>query len=195
MGDLVLITGGARSGKSRFAESLAAERGGRVLYLATLQPLDQEMAERVLRHRESRPQEWRTVEEPLGVAHALEEAAGSFDTCVLDCITLWVSNLLLADMPEASILESVRKLIDGNSRRASTLIAVTNETGSGLVPEYELGRRFRDVLGEANQLLAGAATSAYLCTAGIAIDIKAIGIPIAPPPTGPSPPAGEGAGG
>ncbi len=180
MGEMILITGGARSGKSRFAEKLASERGPDVLYLATLEPGDEEMARRVQVHRASRPAVWRTLEEPLDVTGALEKS-GPYGVCLLDCLTLWVSNLLLTSETEDSgeaCLERVRRLVLWQGGQAAGLIVVTNEVGSGLVPEYPLGRLFRDILGEANQLMAAAADAAYLCVAGYAIDIKAGGRPI-----------------
>jgi adenosylcobinamide kinase/adenosylcobinamide-phosphate guanylyltransferase len=185
MGDLTLITGGARSGKSRFAERLASEHGGEVLYLATLEPADDEMARRVEAHRRSRPAAWRTVEEPIAVVEALSRAE-PFDVCLLDCVTLWVSNLLLAagedeaerepDAAARRALAAVQALADWHAGRDARLIVVTNEVGSGLVPEYPIGRLFRDVLGEANQLLAAAASRVYLCVAGYAIDVRSAGI-------------------
>jgi adenosylcobinamide kinase/adenosylcobinamide-phosphate guanylyltransferase len=175
MGRLVFITGGARSGKSRLAERIAAGRGGPVVYLATLQPLDDEMRARVAEHRNARPREWRTVEEPLDLVPALE-AARPFATCLLDCVTLWVSNLLLAGTEP---LGRVRSLLEWQQSQQSTLIVVSNEAGAGVVPEYEIGRRFRDALGEANQLICAEADEAYLCLAGRALDLKALGRPIA----------------
>ena len=174
MGRLTFITGGARSGKSRLAERLAMRAKGPVVYLATLEPLDDEMKARVQEHRRLRPAGWTTIEEPLDPIRALD-AAPTFETCLLDCITLWVSNLLLRD---EGPLPRLRALIEWQRARSSSLIVVSNETGSGVVPEYELGRRFRDALGEANQLLCAAADEAYLCVAGTALDLKALGRPI-----------------
>jgi adenosylcobinamide kinase/adenosylcobinamide-phosphate guanylyltransferase len=191
MGDLTLITGGARSGKSRFAERLASEHGGEVLYLATLEPADDEMARRVEAHRRSRPASWRTVEEPVAVVEALSRAE-PFDVCLLDCVTLWVSNLLLtegdaaaggeADAAARRALAAVNALLEWHAARDTRLIVVTNEVGAGLVPEYPIGRLFRDVLGEANQVLAAGASRVYLCVAGYAIDVRSAGIPISADP-------------
>jgi adenosylcobinamide kinase/adenosylcobinamide-phosphate guanylyltransferase len=194
MGEITFITGGARSGKSRFAESLAARSEGRVVYLATLQPLDEEMASRVHSHRAARPPSWVTVEEPLRLTEALSRQP-AFAVCLLDSLTLWVSNLILESRPSSdaaagplseeagkaiagNVLARARALLEWQSAQPSSLIVVTDEVGSGLVPEYPLGRLYRDVLGEANQLVAGAADSAYLCVAGHAIDIRAVGKPI-----------------
>jgi adenosyl cobinamide kinase/adenosyl cobinamide phosphate guanylyltransferase len=137
MGELVLVTGGARSGKSRFAEKLAGEHRGRVVYLATLEPADAEMRRRVEIHRESRPPNWATLEEPMNVVAALSKAL-PYDVCVFDCLTLWVSNLLLAGGEVASateadasaaVLARVRELIDWQARQAAALLVVTNEVG------------------------------------------------------------------
>ncbi|HXH21015.1 MAG TPA: bifunctional adenosylcobinamide kinase/adenosylcobinamide-phosphate guanylyltransferase [Dehalococcoidia bacterium] len=186
MGELVLVTGGARSGKSRFAERLAAGFGPNVAYIATLVPGDDEMRRRVAAHRRARPRAWRTIEEPLDVVSALARA-GSLDACVLDCLTLWVSNLLLqadeaAEGREADVsrvvLDPVHALLQTQRARAGALIVVTNEVGSGLVPEYRLGRLFRDALGEANQAVAAAASRVYLCVAGHALDVRALGTPV-----------------
>ncbi len=191
MGELTFITGGARSGKSRLAESLAARSQGRVIYLATLQPLDEEMAARVQSHRAARPPSWLTVEEPLRLTEALS-AQPAFTVCLLDSLTLWVSNLILESRPSSetaagplseeagkviatNVLAHVRALLEWQSAQPSSLIVVTDEVGSSLVPEYPLGRLYRDILGEANQLVAAAADNAYLCVAGHAIDIRAIG--------------------
>ncbi|HEY7270147.1 MAG TPA: bifunctional adenosylcobinamide kinase/adenosylcobinamide-phosphate guanylyltransferase [Dehalococcoidia bacterium] len=174
MGALTFITGGARSGKSRLAERLASRASGPIVYLATLEALDDEMRRRVTDHRNARPAAWRTVEEPLEVIDALDRA-GPYDACVFDCVTLWLSNLLLRDREP---LPAVEALIEWQAKQAAALIVVSNEVGSGVVPEYELGRRFRDALGEANQLLSAAASEAYVCVAGRAIDLRALGKPI-----------------
>lgn len=184
MGILVLVTGGARSGKSRFADKLAPRLGSRVVYLATLEPGDEEMRRRVEAHRASRPEAWHTVEEPLDLTGALSRAE-PYDVCVLDCLTLWVSNLLMAmdvtargDKALEHVLERVGDLLGWHQRRQTHLIVVSNEVGGGLVPEYPLGRLFRDALGEANQLVAAAADEVYLCVAGFALDVKRLGLPI-----------------
>jgi adenosylcobinamide kinase/adenosylcobinamide-phosphate guanylyltransferase len=183
MGTTTFVTGGARSGKSRFAETLAREAGGRVVYLATMQPGDDETAARIQAHRARRPSDWLTVEEPLDPETALSRV-GDYDVCLLDCLTLWLSNLLLAgpgapdEAASAAALERVRGLLTWQAARESSLIVVSNEVGAGIVPENPLGRLFRDLLGEANQLVAAASGRAYLCAAGYAVDLKALGRPV-----------------
>ncbi len=180
MGDLTFVLGGARSGKSRLAERLATEAGEQVLYLATLEPLDDEMRARVLRHRERRPPSWTTVEEPVSVVRALDASAG-FDVCLLDCLTLWVSNLLLAgedgnaDRATSATLGAVEGLLEWQRRARSALVVVSNEVGGGIVPDTPLGRLFRDVQGLANQLVAAQADRFYVTTGGFYLDIRALG--------------------
>ena len=178
-----LVLGGSRSGKSDFAERLAGRAGEKVTYIATAPALDEEMAERVRRHREIRPLAWSTVEEPLRVA-GLIRAAAPGRVFLLDCVGAWVTNMLLDEnfpapsgpdgRKEEAILAEVRRLLAALEESGCRLIAVTNEVGWGLVPEYPLGRAFRDVAGRVNQLLASAAGNVYLCVAGLTIELKAL---------------------
>ena len=164
---IVYVTGGARSGKSRFAEAWAAKQSASVTYLATAQAFDDEMRERIERHRADRPAHWPTLEEPLNVPQALAELQG---VILLDCLSLWVSNLLLADLEDAAILERVDALLaQANSK---TLILVSNEVGSGIVPDNALARRYRDLLGWANQRAAAAADEAYVLVSGLPLRLK-----------------------
>lgn len=176
MGDLTLITGGARSGKSAFAESLAREAARPVTYIATLEPLDDEMRDRIARHRERRPEGWRTIEAPTDLIGAAR-SAGDGDTVLLDCVAVWTSNRLLAlrdDAPSPAALEGlegtltadIAALLEVIARRSGQSIIVTNEVGDGLVPAYALGRAYRDLLGRVNQQLSRAAEHAYLVVAG-----------------------------
>lgn len=173
MGDITLITGGARSGKSTFAQRLAARRRD-VLFVATAEPLDDEMAAKIGRHRAERPAHWRMLEAPRGVAAALA-AEPPAEAVVLDCVTLWVTNLLLA---EGAAWEAAERELDALLawQRASgaELIVVTNEVGLGIVPADPLSRAYREWLGWFNQRLAAHARSVYLCVAGIPVDIKAL---------------------
>lgn len=185
MGDVWFVTGGARSGKSRFAERLAANTGLEVVYVATLEPLDTEMEHRIARHQRERPASWRTVEAPHDVLSALD--AAPLEACVLlDCLSLWVTNLLLTGPPEpgpedvALLAEATEDrlsdlLVRAASRRGP-LIVVTNEVGSGLVPENALGRAFRDVLGWANQQVAAASDRAWLLVAGRAVELPPLDV-------------------
>lgn len=174
MAEVVLILGGARSGKSGFAEQLAAGMGGRVLYLATAEALDEEMGERVRAHRRRRPAHWETVEEPLAVAGAIAERGREGDVILLECLTLLVSNLLRGDTGacEERVLASVNGLVSAAREVGASLIVVSNEVGMGVVPEHPLGRVYRDALGRANQAVAARADSVHLMVAGIPLLIK-----------------------
>ena len=192
MGKLTLITGGARSGKSGFAEKLAVEHGGETVYMATAITFDAEMADRVRIHKSRRPASWETVEFPYGIPEdplpeeqcvfgALEHA----DLILLDCITVLVSNIMLREIENwddagTREVERVRGKVLGQideiarlaERYSADVLIVTNEVGMGLVPPYPLGRAFRDFSGSANQRLAEAAEAVYLCVAGIPVKIK-----------------------
>ena len=164
---IVYVTGGARSGKSRFAEAWAAKQSAPVTYLATAQAFDDEMRERIERHRIDRPAHWPTLEEPLNVPQTLADLNG---VILLDCLSLWISNLLLADLDDTAILERVDALLaQANSK---TLILVSNEVGSGIVPDNALARRYRDLLGWANQRAAAAANEVYLLVSGLPLRLK-----------------------
>ncbi len=181
MGDLWFVTGGARSGKSTFAESLALGTDADVVYLATMEPGDDELLDRVQRHQARRPAGWTTVEEPLRLAGALVSVPGA--ACVLiDCVSLWVTNRLLelddeepslaaVSALEAALDAEVDALLDAIRARDGVTIVVTNEVGSGLVPPYALGRVYRDVLGRVNQRVSRAAGRAWLLVAGRALEL------------------------
>ena len=180
--ELVLILGGARSGKSGFAERLARERGGAVLVVATATAGDAEMARRIAAHRAARPGAWRTLEAPAAVAERLAAEAPA-DTVVLDCLTLLVSNLLLAHEAagaaagaaavQARVEAELDQLWAGFAAGGATWLVVSNEVGLGLVPPYLLGRRYRDLLGLVNQRLAARADRVYLLVAGLPLALKA----------------------
>ena len=182
---LIVILGGARSGKSTFAEKLAQRSGRSVAFVATATISDDDMRLRIERHRAARPAHWQTIEEPLDLARALHQAAAQADVIILDCITLWVSNWLftLENIDDASTVTSpyyegalaeIDKLLImlNTLDTQKTLIIVTNEVGLGIVPSYTLGRIYRDVLGLVNQRLASAADHVYLMIAGLGVDIK-----------------------
>ncbi len=179
MGRLILILGGARSGKSTAAERLALELGGEsVLYIATAEANDEEMRERILVHQQSRPTGWRTIEAPLGVADKLSQVALS-EVVLLDCITLLASNLLLT-LPEDCtqsqandvVLTEIDALLALQQKQPAIWIVVSNEVGMGIVPPYRLGRLYRDALGAANQRLAQAADEVILMVAGLPWHLK-----------------------
>ncbi len=170
-GQSVLITGGARSGKSRFAEQLASH-GKRVVYLATAEALDPEMHARIEIHRSRRDPGWTTIEEPLELLACLKKCEAQFDLALIDCMTLWISNLMAAKLTDQEITARVDALVDYVHRPQFTLLLVTNEVGAGIVPEYPSGRRFRDLVGQSNQSLAAAAHAVYWLVSGIPVAVK-----------------------
>jgi adenosylcobinamide kinase / adenosylcobinamide-phosphate guanylyltransferase len=160
----VLLTGGARSGKSSLAVALAERDGADVVFLATGQPGDEEMSARIARHRAERPPHWTTVEEPV----RLVEAIGNVDpsAClIVDCLSLWIANLLESEST-AEIESAAAEAAAAGAARAGTTIVVTSEVGLGVVPATPLGREYRDVLGRVNAIWAECATEAYLVVAG-----------------------------
>jgi adenosylcobinamide kinase/adenosylcobinamide-phosphate guanylyltransferase len=173
---LILVTGGSRSGKSDFALETARRFKGPRLFLATAQASDEEMRRRIDAHRNSRPADWSVVEESREVPRALRAALGpgSAGVVIVDCITIWVSNLILEDesFGESEAAAMARELAAAARGSASGVIVVTNEVGSGVVPDNALARRFRDCAGRANQVLAREAAEVHLCVSGIAIAIK-----------------------
>lgn len=172
---LTLILGGARSGKSDFAQSLASAHGGDdVIFAATAQALDDEMDARIQKHHRGRPANWKTLQAPRGLAEALQTAL-PVRVVVVDCVTLWASNVLLADegaAPQAMERE-LNALLAWYRASGCELIVVSNEVGMGLVPDNVLGRGYRDLLGAANKLLAAAADQVFLVVAGLPLEIKA----------------------
>jgi adenosylcobinamide kinase/adenosylcobinamide-phosphate guanylyltransferase len=173
MSHLVLVTGGARSGKSRFAEARLAELApsGPWLYVATAELRDDEMRARVALHQARRGSEWRTREEPRLVADALAQPADARGILV-DCVTLWLTNLLLDELPDAAILVKCDEMADRARSAPVPVILVSNEVGGGIVPDNALARRFRDLAGVANQRLARAADEVVLVTAGLPLRLR-----------------------
>jgi adenosylcobinamide kinase/adenosylcobinamide-phosphate guanylyltransferase len=161
---LTLLLGGARSGKSTLALRRARLVGAPVVFVATAEALDAEMTERIARHRAERDPRWTTVEEPLELAGALR--AAPVEACaIVDCLSLWVANLIRRDLDERAIAALATEAAAVAAQREVT-IAVSNEVGMGVVPPYELGRRYRDVLGRVNALWADVAAESLLVVAG-----------------------------
>jgi len=168
---LVLLLGGARSGKSALAVALAQASRLPVSFLATAEARDEEMSERIARHRADRPAEWTTIEEPLELAGAID-AVGADSCLVLDCLSLWVANMLERGADEGLIEERAREAAARVAARSRLSIAVSNEVGLGIVPVTELGRRYRDVLGRVNMLWAEAASGSALVVAGRVLNLE-----------------------
>lgn len=180
---LTLVLGGARSGKSSYAEVLAAEQNGDVLYVATAEAWDDEMRRRIAAHKAQRPGHWHTVEAPRHPGSAIQAALGALDSppniVLLDCLTLLANNVLIT-LPEAeteaaataALMEEVDELLAAWDTCGGEWIVVSNEVGLGIVPAYPLGRLYRDALGRANQRLAAAADTVVFMVAGIPMRIK-----------------------
>ncbi|QXG25926.1 bifunctional adenosylcobinamide kinase/adenosylcobinamide-phosphate guanylyltransferase [Pseudomonas viridiflava] len=168
---LQLILGGARSGKSRLAEKLAAECGLNVTYIATSQPLDGEMNQRVASHRARRPEQWGLVEEPVELARVLRENAAPDHCLLVDCLTLWLTNLLMLDSPER-LAQERDALLDCVAALPGEIIFVSNETGLGVVPLGKLTRRYVDEAGLLHQALAERCQRVVLTVAGLPLTLK-----------------------
>jgi adenosylcobinamide kinase / adenosylcobinamide-phosphate guanylyltransferase len=173
MGTITLITGGARSGKSTQALKLAHEYR-RKFFVATGQALDDEMAARIEKHRATRPAEFQTVEEPIEIVTALERLNGKADVAIVDCLTLWISNLIMGGrMDDQAILAEADRLATALKRAAFASIVVTDEVGAGIVPtDHAESRQFRDLLGWTNQKIAAAADDVLLMVAGYPVKVK-----------------------
>ena len=172
----ILILGGARSGKSRFAQNLAGKLSGKVLFVATGGAGDEEMRSRIEEHEKSRPRTWHTLEAPVKIGERIPEQIGNADVVIIDCITMLISNLLVGEeddkYKEEQVTTEIDQLIKCMDKLEVTFILVSNEVGLGLVPESRLGRFYRDLLGRANQLLAQRADEVYVMVAGIPVEVK-----------------------
>jgi adenosylcobinamide kinase/adenosylcobinamide-phosphate guanylyltransferase len=169
---LIFITGGCRSGKSQFALDYANRHFHKKLYLATCEALDEEMAKRIEDHQKRRGLDWQTVEEPIKIAEAMRQHGNNTEVILLDCITLWLSNLLMRQKSDHEIMDEVTRLIDTVRQGQTSLILVSNEVGMGIVPVEPLGRRFRDLAGMANQKIAEVAQTVVFMVSGIPIFLK-----------------------
>ncbi|WP_432665707.1 bifunctional adenosylcobinamide kinase/adenosylcobinamide-phosphate guanylyltransferase [Wukongibacter baidiensis] len=183
---IILVTGGARSGKSSFAEKLVADIGEEIAYIATAIPFDEGMKDRIKKHRESRPGEWTTYEIYKDVYRSIGEISENHDTILLDCVTILVTNLMFEnteinwdeiardkiDEIEDSIKEQVELLMKEIREKKMKCVLVTNELGMGIVPENRLSRIFRDIAGRINQLVAANADEVYFAVSGIPMKIK-----------------------
>jgi adenosylcobinamide kinase/adenosylcobinamide-phosphate guanylyltransferase len=171
-GRVVLIGGGARSGKSRFALERARSLGTRRIFVATAQAFDDEMRDRIARHQIDRGSDFQTIEEPCDLVGALRSAEGRAEVVLVDCLTLWISNLLLADRDDDAILAEVEALAQYLTRCPQHVVLVTNEVGMGVVPESALGRRFRDLAGSAHQRLVRVADEVHLAAMGMVLRLR-----------------------
>ena len=170
-----LILGGARSGKSDFAQALARQRGGDdVLFVATAEARDDEMSARIQSHRAARPAKWKSIEAPAALARQLVSAPTA-RVVLLDCVTLWVSNVLLANenVSADAMASELKDFLTWYHSSRCELIVVSNEVGMGLVPENAVGRAYRDLLGAMNKLIAAAADEVFFVVAGLPLEIKA----------------------
>ncbi|MGH2699207.1 MAG: bifunctional adenosylcobinamide kinase/adenosylcobinamide-phosphate guanylyltransferase [Actinomycetota bacterium] len=168
---LLVLLGGARSGKSRLAVEMGTKWAGRAVVIVTAEARDDEMAERIKRHRAERPPDWDTVEEPLDLEAALGSVPGDA-LALVDCLTLWVSNLLEEGLEDAEIEELARHSASAAAARAAETIVVTNEVGSGIVPANAIARRFQDLLGRVNSIWADASDRTALVVAGRVLPLQ-----------------------
>ena len=174
---MTFILGGARAGKSRFAQELAAKQKKRVLFVATCEPRDEEMDARIKAHQRSRPRNWKTLEVPTDIAKAMRGKTGDAEVVIIDCMTLLVSNLMGTEGMDEGTLEKkitaeLEELVTFIRETNAHFIIVSNEVGLGVVPAYAAGRVYRDALGMANQTLARNADEVYFMVAGIPISLK-----------------------
>jgi adenosylcobinamide kinase/adenosylcobinamide-phosphate guanylyltransferase len=183
MGKIVLVTGGARSGKSRFAEQYARNLGNKLAYIATAQILDDEMADRIRLHQSRRSENWHTFEAAFAAEQAIG-AAADFPVVLFDCLTIYTANLLLAEQAadiearRESVLHQADLVIEAAQASKSTVIFVANEVGMSIVPDNALSREYRDLAGWINQKVAAVADEVYLVVCGLAVELKKIAQPV-----------------
>ncbi|MFW6081708.1 MAG: bifunctional adenosylcobinamide kinase/adenosylcobinamide-phosphate guanylyltransferase, partial [Desulfosalsimonas sp.] len=168
-----LVLGGCRSGKSSYALELADPAAGKTnIFAATCVPADEEMQARVLRHQQERDRKWTTVEAPLALPVAIREHAAAADVVVVDCLTLWISNLMARHKDDDPVIEEVKSLAEALDAASCPVLVVSNEVGSGIVPENPMARRFRDLAGFGNQLVGKCADRVTLMVAGLPVRIR-----------------------
>lgn len=179
MSRFILITGGARSGKSSYALDVCENIGEKRLFIATCPNIDSEMTARVIRHQKEREgRGWKTVESPMALDTVFQENVGSFDVILLDCVTLWVNNVLFAyekeqkDLSDYIIKEQVKTWLRAAKMTKATIVCVTNEVGLGIVPDNPLARKYRDLVGTVNQTIGKMADEVVLVSCGIPLYLK-----------------------
>ena len=168
----ILVLGGCRSGKSGHALALAEAAGPRRIFVATCVPHDDEMRDRVARHQAERSDAWRTLEIPVDLAEAIDTHGASADVILIDCLTLWLNNLLMETEDVAAIRQCIDGLADAVRRASGTMVLVSNEVGAGIVPENRLARLYRDLAGWTNQAMAAVCDRVVWTVAGIPVTIK-----------------------
>ena len=174
---VLLVTGGCRSGKSSYAQAWAEDCASNRLFVATAvppedAPEDEEMLERIRRHKEARGPSWSLVEEPVDLKRVLSENGSDAGVILIDCITVWVSNLMLSGLSDEAAIEKAEALVEAFEKVSCPVVMVTNEVGWGVVPETPLGRRFRDLAGSVNQVLAAGADRVVLMVSGFPLQVK-----------------------
>lgn len=169
---IIFITGGARSGKSGYAVGLAKKNYRKVVFIATAEPGDGEMIERIRKHRVSRPAHWKVIEEGRDIGASLRCIRRRFDVVLIDCLGIWISNLMGENLKDREIEKKIKDFVRTVLKTSSDIIIVSNEVGSGIVPDNPLARRFRDLLGLANQEIAMVSDEVFLMISRIPVKIK-----------------------
>lgn len=172
MKEIIFIVGGARSGKSSHALQIAKKIKGKISFLATCIKPDKEMRKRIFRHKLNRPRSWHLVEEGRDISRAVRKIDGKFSAIIIDCLGLWVSNLLIGELEDGAIEKKFRDFAGMLPKMKSSVILVSNDVGAGIIPDNLLSRRFRDLLGSLNQMLAKNADRAIFMQCGIPLELK-----------------------
>ena len=172
MGKIILVLGGTRSGKSNYALNLAKRESRKVAFIATCKPMDNEMRRRVILHRRNRPSYWKTFEHPRDMSLLLKNTGSKFEIIIIDCLTLFVSDLILAGVKESVIRSKIKILLKVLKEISAQVIIVSNEVGLGVVPENKLARDFRDIAGRMNQIVAGKSDEVYFMVSGLPLKVK-----------------------